>query len=57
MVATRKTDDAIRKFYRELGYADYKSDKKPLRDLDGLTARWYEEGFNAKYPWWDIEPQ
>ena len=55
MVATQETDNAIKKFYRDLGYTDRISGKKPKINLDGLVAKWYNEGFDASYPFWDAE--
>lgn len=57
MVATRDTDNAIMKFYRELGYADYKAGKEAKTGLDGLVLEWYSQGFNATHPWWDVVAQ
>lgn len=56
MVATRETDNAIMKFYRELGYTDYKTRQEPKTDLDGMVLEWYSQGWNAKYPFWDVQP-
>jgi len=56
MTATLETDKALMKFYKDLGYTDKKSWKQP-RDLDGLIAKWYKEGFDAEYPYWDILEQ
>lgn len=55
MVATQETDNAIKKFYRDLGYTDRISGKQPKINLDGLVAKWYNEGFDASYPFWDAE--
>jgi hypothetical protein len=56
MTATLETDKALMKFYRDLGYTDKKLWKQP-RDFDGLIAKWYKEGFDAEYPYWDILAQ
>lgn len=56
MTATLDTDKALMKFYRDLGYTDKKSWKQP-RDFDNLIAKWYKEGFDAEYPYWDVLEQ
>jgi hypothetical protein len=55
MVATQETDNAIKKFYRDLGYTDKKAGKQPKINLDGLVAKWYNEGFDASCPFWNAE--
>lgn len=55
MTATLYTDKALTKFYRDLGYTDKNMGKQP-RDFGGLIAKWYKEGFDAEYPYWDVVP-